>query len=288
MPASWWRHASSSICGEARGRMPASISGPRRARSTTRCPAIESRMRWRSASVSSSVEPRMRNLTFAHRSFASWRFERSPRWYAARPKWIALEPSMRVLSRSKKAAAPGTPSRLLAAVGEQLARGSSADWAREEVALRELAAERPQAVGLLLGLDALGNHVNAQRAPHRQDGGHDGLVLAGADDAVDERAVDLERVDREAPHIGERRVAGAEVVECEAHAQLLEAVERGQRGRGVLDESALGDLDAQEVGGKAGALERLDDRLDRARMAELAWREVHGHAQRRPPRPAPR
>src|SRR4051812_27379219 len=186
---------------------------------------------------------------------------------------------MRVLSRSKKAAAPGTPSRLLAAVGEQLARGSSADWAREEVALSELAAERPQPVRLLLCLDALRNHVHAERATHREDRGDDRLVLVRADDAVDERAVDLEGVDREAAHVGERRVARAEVVEREAHPGFLEAVERGQRGGGVLDERALRDLDAQQVGGETRALERLDDRLYRARMAELARREVHGHAQ---------
>src|SRR3954454_23770346 len=115
-------------------------------------------MRWRSASVSASVEPRRRNRTFAHRSAASWRFETMPRWYAARPKWIALEPSMRVLSRSKKAAAEGTPQAYEAAPrgrsvrGQQLAHGVRRYRPREQVALCELAAEHAQAVGLLLGL----------------------------------------------------------------------------------------------------------------------------------------
>src|SRR4051794_5781112 len=120
---------------------------------------------------------------------------------------------MRVLSRSKKAAARGTPARLLASFGEQLARAFRADRPREEIALRERAPERAQTGRLLLGLDALGNDADAERAPHREDGGHDRLVLRRADYAVDERAVDLQRVDREATHVGERRVAGAEVVE---------------------------------------------------------------------------
>ena len=71
-----------------------------------RWPVIESRMRWRSSSVPASVEPFSRNLMFAQASRAIWRRDTIPCLYAARPKWIALEPSMRVLSRSKKAA-PG-------------------------------------------------------------------------------------------------------------------------------------------------------------------------------------
>src|SRR5687767_8404708 len=80
------------------------MSGPIRARSTTRCPAIESRMRCRSSSVPASVEPLRRNLMFAQASEASCLRDTIPALYAARPKWIALDPSMSVLSRSKKAA----------------------------------------------------------------------------------------------------------------------------------------------------------------------------------------
>src|SRR5919108_1888659 len=92
--------------------MPARMSGPMRARSTTRCPAIDARMRSRSSSVPWSVEPFSRNLRLAQASLASWRRDTIPARYAARPKWNALEPSMRVLSRSKKAA-PAMPPRLV-------------------------------------------------------------------------------------------------------------------------------------------------------------------------------
>src|SRR3954470_3075036 len=91
--------------------MPPSTSGPSRWRSTTRWPASESRMRWRSASVSASLEPWRRNLMFAQASLASWRRDTIPFLYAARPKWRAEEPSMGVLSRSKNAA-PFTALRL--------------------------------------------------------------------------------------------------------------------------------------------------------------------------------
>ena len=44
---------------------------------------------------------------FAHASRASWRRDSRPGLYAARAKWSALEPSISVLSRSKKAAPSG-------------------------------------------------------------------------------------------------------------------------------------------------------------------------------------
>src|SRR4051812_7129243 len=93
--------------------MPASTSGRSRARSRTRWPAIASRICSRSASVSSSVEPRTRKRTLSQRPRAIWRRVRCPRRYEARAKWITLDPSIRVLSRSKKAAARGTRPRLV-------------------------------------------------------------------------------------------------------------------------------------------------------------------------------
>src|ERR671915_1011386 len=88
--------------------MPASTSGPSRRRSTTRWPASASRIRWRSSSVLSSVEPLTLNFRLAQTSRTSWRRDSIPCLYAARPKWSALDPSMSVLSRSKKAAPLGS------------------------------------------------------------------------------------------------------------------------------------------------------------------------------------
>src|SRR3712207_8708535 len=51
----------------------------------------------------------------------------------------------------------------------------------------------------------------------------DRAVVARLADAVDERAVDLQLVDREALEVAQRGVARAEVVEDQPHAQLLEA-----------------------------------------------------------------
>ena len=51
-------------------------------------------------------------------------------------------------------------------------------------------------------------------------------------EAVDERAIDLERVERQVGEVAERRVPGAEVVEHEPHAERLQRVQRlGERRR---------------------------------------------------------
>src|SRR4029450_7161039 len=97
----------------------------------------------------------------------------------------------------------------------------------EEVALHRMAAELAQAPELDLALDALGHDLQAQRAGDLHDGGGDRRVLvlrALVPRAAprDERAVDLDDVEREALEARQRRVAGAEVVDEDLHADLAQ------------------------------------------------------------------
>src|SRR3954471_17778151 len=84
--------------------MPPSMLGPRRSRSRWRRPASAWPTRSRTASVEASVEPLRRNATFASASPTSARRGISPDLYAARANSKALEPAIRVRSRSKNAA----------------------------------------------------------------------------------------------------------------------------------------------------------------------------------------
>src|SRR4051794_38526581 len=90
--------------------MPPRTSGVSRWRSTTRVPASDSNTRSRSSAAAWSVEPSRRNLKFARMSRMSWRLLIRPFLKAARANWNALDPSISVLSRSKKAAALPPPS----------------------------------------------------------------------------------------------------------------------------------------------------------------------------------
>ena len=120
-------------------------------------------------------------------------------------------------ARSPNSAA--TPSREQA--GDLLGRQRP----REEVALRVVAAEAAQLGELGLVLDPLGDHVERERPGHADDRLDDRRPLLLDAERVDERAVDLQRVEGEAVEVGERGVAGAEVVEDEAHAELAERLQ---------------------------------------------------------------
>ncbi len=79
--------------------------------------------------------------------------------------------------------------------------------------------------------------------------------------AVDERAIDLDRVERQAGQVGERRVAHAEVVEHEADAERFERVEGVVERVEVTQHRALGDLEAEADRVQAAGLERAQHEL---------------------------
>ena len=87
---------------------------------------------------------------------------------------------------------------------------------REQVALAAVAAELAQAGELGLVLDALGDRAQAEAAAELDERLDQRVALVRARRRGDERAVDLQRVDRQLLQVGERGVAGAEVVDRDA------------------------------------------------------------------------
>src|SRR5712692_9610713 len=83
---------------------------------------------------------------------------------------------------------------------------------REQISLTELAMQRLEQRALLGGLDPFGDDVDRQAVAEGQDRADDLDVLRLARGAH-ERRVDLQRVDRKAMQVAERRVAGPEIVE---------------------------------------------------------------------------
>jgi hypothetical protein len=86
-----------------------------------------------------------------------------------------------------------------------------------------------------------------QRDEVRSDRGVLGLLV----DALHERAVDLDHVHREAAQLAERREAGAEVVDRDAHAVSCSSWSsaRARLPPALLDEARLGHLEAEALGG---------------------------------------
>src|SRR5262245_66149275 len=91
--------------------------------------------------------------------------------------------------------------------------------AAEEVALRLIAQLALQELKLGLRLDSFGQNREAQPAPKPKYGANDGRGLVIRIDRLDKRAVDLDLVERERQQVGQRGIAGAEIVHCDANAQ---------------------------------------------------------------------
>ena len=105
-----------------------------------------------------------------------------------------------------------------------------------------------------------------------------------------ERAVDLQRRPGAPPQEGERRVAGAEVVDLRVHAVAAQPGEQHLAALGLGDVRTLGDLDQQRAALEAGLVEDGHDVVDDRAVGELAAGDVDrdGDVRRDEPGAAPR
>ena len=103
-----------------------------------------------------------------------------------------------------------------------------------------------------LGLDALGDHERAALAGEGHDAEHHRARTAVLDRVGDDRAVDLDEVDRQRAEHLEPGVAGADVVERELEAEAAQARRLGEQ-QLLARVGALGDLEHDLVRLVAGA-----------------------------------
>lgn len=135
------------------------------------------------------------------------------------------------------------------------------------IALPHLGSERRQDHGLLLMLDRLGDGGEAEPAGELDDpSGYAGAV-GPVLQRLREATVDLEHVEGKELKPAQRRLAGAEVVEGDAHPGLLE---RSQGARSVVvEDGALRDLEHQAARVEPAALECGHDRVAELGIVEL-------------------
>src|SRR5712691_9687205 len=150
----------------------------------------------------------------------------------------------------------------------------------EEVSLPLLATVRAQESQLLWRLDSLGDHPQSERMRERNHRLSDRRIVPGLVDPVHERAVDLQAVDRQPRQVAQARIACAEIVHGDLHAERFQAIQNIGCLLPILDQHALGELELQtarlELGRAHGALHGFDE----AGAAELARGNVYGKAQR--------
>src|SRR4029077_9471343 len=93
----------------------------------------------------------------------------------------------------------------------------------KQIPLRITAAELAQLLELLPTLDAFRNHLDVQMPGHGDDGADDGEIAHVRHQVTHETAVDLERIHAPALQVREARVADAEIIDGDAHAELAQA-----------------------------------------------------------------
>ena len=88
--------------------------------------------------------------------------------------------------------------------------------------------------------------------------------------AGNETLVDLQRADRETVQVGQRREAGAEVVQLHLDAALAKALQDAQRVRTIVQQRHLGDLQAQATRIGTTCVEQAEQAAAELGRAEVA------------------
>ena len=116
----------------------------------------------------------------------------------------------------------------------------------QAVALHQVAVELSQQPPARLVLDTLGDDPQPQVVAEADDRADDREVVVALGQVPHERAVDLHLVHRQAAQPGQRRVAGAEVVDRDEQAEVDQPLQRVHRPLRVGDDRALGDLQLEQ------------------------------------------
>ena len=127
------------------------------------------------------------------------------------------------------------------------------------------------------GRVALGRDGQPKAAAQLDGRADDRLVLGVRVHVDDERLVDLDLVDLELLELGQRGVAGAEVVDRAPDAHCMERAEDLARALDVGDDLALGYLELEAVGWKLPAVEQPQDARRKVAVEQAVRREVHAH-----------
>ena len=121
----------------------------------------------------------------------------------------------------------------------------------KQKALEHIAFELLQKGELRLGLHAFRDDSDVQTVRHRDHGLHDRGVVGIARDVTHEGLIDFDVLHRKALEVSEARVAGAEIVDRDAHAELVRRHHHIDDAFALMHQGALGDLQLERVGRQA-------------------------------------
>src|SRR6185312_16226396 len=144
----------------------------------------------------------------------------------------------------------------------------------QQEALNLIAPTHPQPFQLSGALDPFRGHYQVQARSEGEDRVRDRRIACRAVHVLHERFVDLDAVGWEPRDVGQRGIAGAEVIERNPASQLPQSLQSSAHGGGVLHQQSLGDLDFDERRRYTGRLGRRLDGSGRVPVQQLLARHV--------------
>ena len=111
--------------------------------------------------------------------------------------------------------------------------------------LMQMASLLQQKVRLRAGFDTFGDHLKIQHLAHRDDGRYHRRVAGITRQILDKGAIYFEDVDRETFQVCKRRLAGAKIVDGQAHSHRAQLSQHARRHGKILHQAALGNFEFQ-------------------------------------------
>jgi hypothetical protein len=148
-----------------------------------------------------------------------------------------------------------------------------------EPALADIAAQPEKHVGDGLVFDSFGNGSEAETVAQADDGGCNLSALARVGHGANKAGVDFELVEGEELKVAETGVAGAEVVQRQAGAILLQLGGDAGGVFGIADESAFGDFENKTVERKVCVQGGRADVFWKREVSELGEGDVNGQSE---------
>src|SRR5687768_10952834 len=145
----------------------------------------------------------------------------------------------------------------------------------KSIALQDVAAQIAQDVRVLERLDAFADDLDAQRLADIDDGFDEVALRRRVDDRQHELAVDLQAPGLELHQRDDRGIAGAEIVDLDVDAQVLDLVDvELHQILGLIEEDGFHKLEGYGPGLDVKALEAADQPV----ILEAPGRDVDGDA----------
>ena len=142
-----------------------------------------------------------------------------------------------------------------------------------------MAALARKEVPLFKRFNSLRDHSQPQTLGQDDDHFCNGGIVGVGKNVSDEALVDLQLIQRQSLEVGERRIAGAKIVEGEAYSHCFQSRHLGDDVFHVMHQHTLGQLQLQTLWIGSVVIKNRLDLINKVRQLQLTGAEIHGDSE---------